>query len=122
MENGDLMVHLQVLSNNLSHCGTFSTPHFHPSWVQIFASGSCFQIPLACIPPLMQEIASHSKFQKTLFFYFNPHNVLLMKSLRTFKAFEPRITAGRRENVTHFLCQHRQNATLQGGLRMKIRK
>ena len=24
-----------------------------PSWVQIFASGSCFQIPLAWIPPLM---------------------------------------------------------------------
>ena len=21
-----------------------------PSWVQIFASGSCFQIPLACVP------------------------------------------------------------------------
>ena len=30
------------------HCGAFSTPHSHPSWVQIFASGSCFQIPLAC--------------------------------------------------------------------------
>ena len=36
-----------------SPCGAFSTPHFHPSWAQIFASGSCFQIPLACIPPLM---------------------------------------------------------------------
>ena len=32
------------------HCGAFSTPHFHPSWAQIFASGSCFQIPLAWIP------------------------------------------------------------------------
>ena len=21
------------------HCGAFSTPHFHPSWAQIFASG-----------------------------------------------------------------------------------
>ena len=31
------------------HCGAFSTPHSHPSWAQIFASGSCFQIPLACI-------------------------------------------------------------------------
>ena len=27
------------------HCGVFSTPHSHPSWFQIFASGSCFQIP-----------------------------------------------------------------------------
>ena len=31
-------------------CGAFSTPH---SWAQIFASGSCFQIPLAWIPLLM---------------------------------------------------------------------
>ena len=23
------------------HCGAFSTPHSHPSWAQIFASGSC---------------------------------------------------------------------------------
>ena len=30
-------------------CGAFSTPHSHPSWAQIFASGSCFQIPLAWI-------------------------------------------------------------------------
>jgi hypothetical protein len=30
------------------HCGAFSTPHSHPSWEQIFASGFCFQIPLAC--------------------------------------------------------------------------
>ena len=29
------------------HCGAFSTPHSHPSWAQIFASGSCFQMPLA---------------------------------------------------------------------------
>ena len=35
------------------HCGAFSIPHSHPSWAQIFASGSCFQIPLAWIPPLM---------------------------------------------------------------------
>ena len=27
--------------------------HSHPSWAQIFASGSCFQIPLACVPLLM---------------------------------------------------------------------
>ena len=35
------------------HCGAFPTPHSHPSWAQIFASGSCFQIPLAWIPPLI---------------------------------------------------------------------
>ena len=28
------------------HCEAVSTPHSHPSLVQIFASGSCFQIPL----------------------------------------------------------------------------
>ena len=32
----------------------FSTPHSHPYWAQILVSGSCFQIPLACIPPLMR--------------------------------------------------------------------
>ena len=32
------------------HCGAFSTTHSHSSWAQIFSSGSCFQIPLACIP------------------------------------------------------------------------
>ena len=26
------------------HCGAFSTPHSHPPWVQMFVSGSCFQI------------------------------------------------------------------------------
>ena len=32
-----------------SHCGALSIPLSHPSWAQIFASGSCFQISLACI-------------------------------------------------------------------------
>ena len=27
------------------HCGAFSTRHSHLSWIQIFISGSCFQIP-----------------------------------------------------------------------------
>ena len=27
-------------------CEVFSTSHFHPFWAQIFASGSCFQIPI----------------------------------------------------------------------------
>ena len=35
------------------HYETFSTQHWYPSWAQIFASGSCFQIRLACIRPLM---------------------------------------------------------------------
>ena len=37
------------------HCGAFSTPHSHHSWAQIFTSGSCFQIPFACIPPSMKR-------------------------------------------------------------------
>ena len=37
-------------------CGAFSTHHSHPSWAQIFVSGTCFQIPLAWIPPLMYFI------------------------------------------------------------------
>ena len=38
------------------HCEAFSSPHSHPSWAQIFAAGSCFQIPIASVPPLMLEI------------------------------------------------------------------
>ena len=30
----------------LPDCGAFFTPHFHPSWAQIFASGTGFQIGL----------------------------------------------------------------------------
>ena len=37
------------------HCGVFSIAHSHPPWVQIFASGYCFQIPLACVPPLREN-------------------------------------------------------------------
>ena len=33
--------------------GTFSIRRSHPSWAQIFASGSSFLIPLALIPPIM---------------------------------------------------------------------
>ena len=35
------------------HCVAVFTPHCHPSWAQIIVSGSCFQIPLACVPPLI---------------------------------------------------------------------
>ena len=38
------------------HFGAFSIPHSHPSWAQIFASRSCFQIPLTWIPPLSRHI------------------------------------------------------------------
>ena len=42
------------------HCEAFPTPHSHPFWAQIFASESCFQIPLACVLPLLQETMFHS--------------------------------------------------------------
>ena len=42
------------------HCGTFSTPHSHPSWAQIFALGSCFKIPLVFISPLMKDPMFHN--------------------------------------------------------------
>ena len=42
-----------VTNYEVPHCEAFSTPHSHASWDQIFASGSCFQIPLPCVPPLM---------------------------------------------------------------------
>jgi hypothetical protein len=47
--------HLNLLeySDNIPHCGAFSTPHSHPSWAQIFASGYCFQITLVYVPPLI---------------------------------------------------------------------
>ena len=35
------------------HCGAFSIPYSQPPLAQIFAYESCFQIPLAFIPPLM---------------------------------------------------------------------
>ena len=42
------------------HCEAFFTPHSHPSWAQIFASGSCFQIPQACNSSLnVRDHASH---------------------------------------------------------------
>ena len=37
------------------HFAAFSTPHSHPSWVQIIASRSCFQMSSACIPPLIKS-------------------------------------------------------------------
>ena len=46
-------INWKVQTNEVPHCGTFSNPNSHPSWAQIFASGFCFQILLACIPPLI---------------------------------------------------------------------
>ena len=53
------------------HCGAFSTRHSHPSWVQIFTSGSCFQIPLAWISPLMLEtiLYNYTSLLTILLFY-----------------------------------------------------
>ena len=48
-----LTIFAERTNYEVPHCEVFSTPHSHPSWAQMFASGSCFQIPLACIPPLM---------------------------------------------------------------------
>ena len=36
---------LTFTNNEFPNCGAISIPHSHPSWAQIFASGSCFQIP-----------------------------------------------------------------------------
>ena len=48
------LITLTILGNGTNyevpHCGAFSTPYSHPSWAQIFTSGSCFQIPLAGFP------------------------------------------------------------------------
>ena len=41
-------------------CEASSITHSHSSWTQIFASASCFLIPLACVPPLMQETMLHN--------------------------------------------------------------
>ena len=41
------------ITNYEVHFGTSSTPHSHFPWVQMFVSGACFRIPLACNPPLI---------------------------------------------------------------------
>ena len=63
-----------ILNTNykVPHCGAFSTPHSNPSWAQIFASGSCFQIPLACIFSLYHI--------SQLFFAFSPVFLLSRKN------------------------------------------
>ena len=37
----------------VTHCKSFFIPHSHPFWAEIFASGSCFQIPVSFISTLM---------------------------------------------------------------------
>jgi len=44
-----------ICTYEVPHCGAFSTSNSHPAWAQIFTSGSCYQIPLAWISPLMKE-------------------------------------------------------------------
>jgi hypothetical protein len=43
------LITLTILGNGINylvpHCGVFSTRHSHPYWAQIFAPGSCLQIP-----------------------------------------------------------------------------
>ena len=51
-------------------CGVFSTHHFHPSRVQTFASGTCFQISLACEPPLLQETLLHNHIAQLVILLF----------------------------------------------------
>ena len=41
------------------NCETFSIPH-SPSWAEVLASGSCFQIALAYFPVLMREAMFHN--------------------------------------------------------------
>ena len=57
------MHNLNIFRHNHSNCIRWtvqnmkpSIPNSHPSWARIVSSGSCFKIPLACIPP-------HEKFR-----------------------------------------------------------
>ena len=50
-------------------CGTFFIPHSHPCWAQTFASGSSFQLPLACIPPLNDHVSQP---------YSKPGNIIVL--------------------------------------------
>ena len=72
-------------NNEVSHCGAFSTPHSHPSWAQIFASGPCFQIPLAWIPPLMQEtmFQNHIAQLAILLFYIYSLGAIIIYKHKT---------------------------------------
>ena len=55
----------------------FSTPHSHPSWNQIFTSESCFQILLACVPPLILNDSKYTEIKvKHKSFYRKMNNVL----------------------------------------------
>ena len=53
------------------HCRAFSTSHSHLSWIQIFASGSCFQIPLNCIHSLVQDTMFHNHIAQLAILLFN---------------------------------------------------
>ena len=44
------------INYKVPHCEAFFIPHYYPFLTKIFASGSCFQISLVCIPPLMYDL------------------------------------------------------------------
>jgi hypothetical protein len=54
------------------HCAVLSSLSlFHPSWVQIFSSAPCSQVPSVCVCPLMSEIKfhAHTESQTKLWLY-----------------------------------------------------
>jgi hypothetical protein len=44
--------------------------HFQLSWDQVLALGNCFQMPLACIPPLIQETMVYSHIENWHYYCF----------------------------------------------------
>ena len=77
------------------HCGAFLTPHSHPSWVQIFASGSCFQIPLACILTLTQVERRKKYFNRLalLMMLHGCRKIYMVSILRGFIEFYCKLSA-----------------------------
>ena len=64
---------LPVAVKMFLHPGYMTCPS-QSSWVLTFASGSCFQIPLSSIPPVMLETTFHNyvhNWQYYCFIYFN---------------------------------------------------
>ena len=49
-----------VTNYEVTDCEIFSIPQSRQFPAQIFATGYRFQIPLACVSPLMQETRNHT--------------------------------------------------------------
>ena len=64
------------------HCGAFSTFHSYASWAQVFVSGSCFQISLACLP-LALNIRDHVSQP-----FNTAGNIIVVLYILIFKFFE----------------------------------